>query len=535
MSPHQSLNLKQPVDRRTLLKRGAAGAGALLTPSILAPSAALAQTHKHRAATVWPRAKLPARAAEVIDSSEFFSEKLLATYGAEVNGLGLRATGSRTQETYIQLLAKRLERAGLTDVHREAVPLKQWLARSWSITANGTRFPHTYYAPYTHPTPASGITAEMVYVPVGELLGGSASDLQDALAARGVKGKIGVFQVPYTKVPYGTWEALSYPNAWYVPSGQSPASMYVRPWFNQIGGILTAFSDAGAVGTIGIWPDLPGAWARQYSPYDAVLRPLPGLWIDKVGGAKLRPLAQDGAKATIKLHATEQHVTTHNLIGFIPGSSSEITVLNTHTDGTNGMEENAQISILAAAQYLARLPRKALPRTIMVMLSTGHFAGGIGITTYVDRHQHDIIPRISSVLTLEHIGCLEWLPSASGAIRPTGRTEFGAYFTPNSKGMVDASETAVRRDHINSTVARPFVPSTGTKESMFWPGEGTYWWLDGGVLDTNFITGPYGLITAGLDTTGMVDYSLMRRKAMTAVRTTLELAATSKAEFNASA
>jgi hypothetical protein len=526
-APHRAT----PIDRRTLLKQAAAGS--LLTPAILAPSA-LASGRRKPPTLAWPRAKLPTGAATEIESSEFFSTELLAAYGAEVNGLGLRATGSRTHEAYIRVMANRLRRAGLQDVHLEAAPLHQWLAQSWSITADGTTFPDTYYVPYSHPTPPSGITAEMVYLPIGELLKGSVSvsELKDALEVVGVRGKIGVFEVPYTEVPYATWEALSYSGAWYDPSPQNPLATYARPWFNQIGTILTALIDAGAAGLIGIWPDLPGAWARQYTPYDAVLRPIPGLWIDSIGGAKLRPLAEAGAKVTIKLRAAERQIKTHNLIGFIPGSSSEITALNTHTDGTNGMEENAQLAILAAVQYLARVPRKALPRTIMVMLSTGHFASGIGITTYVNEHQHDVVPRISSVLTLEHLGCVEWLPTAAGPLRPTGRTEFGAYFTPDAKGMINALETAVRRDEINSTVARPFVPSAGTKENTFWPGEGSYWWLDG-VLDSNFISGPYGLITAGLDTTGMVDYALLRRKAMTAVKTTMQLAGTSAGELAA--
>lgn len=44
----------------------------------------------------------------------------------------------------------------------------------------------------------------------------------------------------------------------------------------------------------------------------------------------------------------------------------------------------------------------------------------------------------------------------------------------------------------------------------------------------------YGLITADLDITGMVDYKLMRRHSMTAVRTILQLASTSTSELKAS-
>ena len=116
--------------------------------------------------------------------------------------------------------------------------------------------------------------------------------------------------------------------------------------------------------------------------------------------------------------------------------------------------------------------------------------------------------------------------------RHTGQHELGAFFTPNAPGLVDASITHERRVKEPCTVARPFVTSPADAEQpQGWPGEGTYFWWYGSIPTSNYITGPYGLITADLDTTGMVDYELMRNIAMTTVRTTLQLASTSKRDL----
>ena len=470
-------------------------------------------------------------AAEVIESSQFFSTQQLTAYGAELNRLGFRATGGRNHETHVRALVSRLRQAGLQDVHLEGVPLRQWLAKSWSIRANGHTFPHTFYAPYSKRTGPAGLTAGMVYVPFEKH-----ANFQDAIAGLDLKGKIAVFEVPYTTLPLSAFRAIAYQDGWYTAANdhRDLNGIYRRPWFNAIEDALKLLAQAGAAGTIGIWPDLPGSWARQYTPYDAVFRPIPSLWIDRNGGAQLVQLAGNGAKATIKLEAGISTVQTHNVVGLIPGRSKELTVLHTHTDGTNGMEENGQVAILAAAQYLARLPRRARERTIMVMLSTGHFAGGVGIKGFLGRHRHDLVPRMTSILTLEHLGCIEWLPGPTGrSARPTAPSS-AATSCRRARGLVTALEAATRRDRITTGVLKPFVSEPAGQRTA-WPGEGSYWWLDGPVRDGNFITGPYGLITADLNTDGMVDYALMRRKAMTAVKTTLQLAATSTSELRASA
>jgi hypothetical protein len=59
------------------------------------------------------------------------------------------------------------------------------------------------------------------------------------------------------------------------------------------------------------------------------------------------------------------------------------------------------------------------------VLATGHFAGAYvpAIRGVVEKHP-DLIKRAVGALSVEHLGCREWLDNASTQYRPTGRNEF---------------------------------------------------------------------------------------------------------------
>lgn len=219
--------------------------------------------------------------------------------------------------------------------------------------------------------------------------------------------------------------------------------------------MLDVLQAAGAAGVVMIADTSAAEATRLYAPYDGRPRRAPGLFVDRATGAKLVTLAKRGATLRLPLDASVERVQTRNLIGIIPGATDELTVVNSHTDGTNGIEDNGPNAIVAIAQYLYRLPRAALPRTIMIMLSSGHFAGGLGIEDFLARHAHDgLVARIACVVTIEHLGAQEWLPNARGALAPTGRAEPAALFMPPVPALVDAADALVRRARVRDAAAQ---------------------------------------------------------------------------------
>jgi hypothetical protein len=65
-----------------------------------------------------------------------------------------------------------------------------------------------------------------------------------------------------------------------------------------------------------------------YIPYDGVARAIPGVWISGSEGARLRAFCRGGdARATLVTRATYRHITSHNVIGELPGADGESVII----------------------------------------------------------------------------------------------------------------------------------------------------------------------------------------------------------------
>jgi hypothetical protein len=491
----------QDMTRRRLLElAGTAAAGTVLLPSV----DALAR----------------------VGSSRFMSARQLLAWQSELDKMGLRATGSAVQERYVDTLRDRLGRAGVRQLHFESVPHKRWLADSWSLNVTsgpGTgKVPTASYLPYSGGTPAGGITAPLVHV--------------DGTPAPGsLAGKIALYELPTDTLTFGAFAAIAYKA--YDPHGQlKPDVPYQRSWvsISPLIAMLDALVASGAAGVVVVL-DLPADAAHgAYYPYDGNIRAVPGVYVDRANGAKLRQVAAAGGSVKLELRSETKQVKTRNLIGVIPGASDELMILHSHTDGTNAIEDNGPNAIVAMSQYLARLPRRSLPRTILVLLTTGHFAGGAGVEAFVERHKKGTLKHVAAALTLEHLGALEWLPKADGSgSKLTGQFEVGTIFTPETTPLVNASYDALKRAKAApSSVLRPFIAAPGSPDGSGWPAEGTQLWTMGAVPTANFITGPTYLLNWGIPTMDKFDVALMRRQAIAFTEALLALSRVPKPKLH---
>jgi PA domain len=279
--------------------------------------------------------------------------------------LGPKYTGNQAHTTFVEFLASHLKEFGL-EVAREHYTLPRWEARRWEILVTPAsekifNAPVTSYFPYSGQTPAAGVTGELVYA------GHAPSFNLD-----GLHGKLALvdFSTNARKFfeTYQSWGI--YPTGARFPSEYKPA----RGGVND----LTQFQKAGALGVILAWTDVSEANATdQYTPFSRPPQGIPGLYVGRETGAKLKGLAGSGAKATVVLEADiHSDSPTDTLIATLPGTTSdEVIIINTHTDGPNATEENGGIGILALAKYFAKLPKSKRKRTLVFPLTTGHFAG----------------------------------------------------------------------------------------------------------------------------------------------------------------
>jgi hypothetical protein len=507
--------------RRDLL-RGAVAATALGAVG-WSSGAAVAAT-----APLGSRAGLGSAGAERVNPRHFAPAAQLRERQEALDGIGLRATGTPVHHRYVDDLARRLERVGAGGVTTEGVPLRRWQPTTWGLNVlEGEQAGPVHvaaYVPYSGRTPADGVTASLALVAPGPV------DLPLA-------GKVAMFDVAPTPLAYAALDLNDYGTPEH-PDGYNPAALYDRPWLSalQMPHRMQALRAAGAVAAIGVL-DLPAEAADgSYFPYDGVIRDLPTLYVDRDVGAELRKVAIAGGKVRLTLDAEIEQVTTPNVYGFIPGRSDELVILHSHHDGTNGLEDNGPEAILAMSQYLTGLPPDSIPRTILVLLSTGHFAGGwntLGANAFIERHRDGLVARTAAAVTVEHLGALEWLARPDGGFALTGRPEEGGFFASPFDAVIDPARAALRAARfIPDRVMRPFSPNERSPDLRAWPGDGEGFWAIAGLPAANFITGPNYLLNSGISTTDKTDFAAARRQAIAFTELVLTLGRTPLEELH---
>src|SRR5262249_26824267 len=188
-----------------------------------------------------------------------------------------------------------------------------------------------------------------------------------------VRDKIVFADFPLAPTPYGEWWK---PWGFYTRDTQYPVGSISATWAIRVpavGDLKTAGVRGVVFGHTNVSDDHA---ALLCAPFGRAFQDVPALWVGRAAGARLRQLAQGGAEATLTLEADiVSDAPTETLIAMLPGvSSDEVIIVNSHTDGPNATEENGGIGILALARYFSRMPKSARPRTLVFVLTTGHFA-----------------------------------------------------------------------------------------------------------------------------------------------------------------
>jgi hypothetical protein len=214
---------------------------------------------------------------------------------------------------------------------------------------------------------------------------------------------------------------------------------------------------AGAAGLIVTLDASPDCAAGTYGPYGAAITGLPGLLVDRDTGVRLRA-AQALPTARLTLTASTTKTKTPQLVGILAGdgSTDEVMILNTHTDGMNAFEENGGVGLVHLARYFAGLPKgRRLKRSLVFSAVSGHFAGPALPQTrgFIDRHP-DLVKRAAASLTIEHLGASEWLDNARGYY-PTGRPELYIVWHSMTPIALSVVESMIANDLRHSIALRP--------------------------------------------------------------------------------
>lgn len=204
--------------------------------------------------------------------------------------------------------------------------------------------------------------------------------------------------------------AIFYATATYVHDPDmtlTPATDYKRASTSfltpQEEGSLTLAKSAGAVGAIISYEASAENAAGQYTPFltsPGGSQGLPALYVDRATGSMIKARTATGASARLEL-VVEKHAadSSDDIIATLPGATDEGMIVNTHTDGASASEENGGIAVIAMARYFASLPLQCRQRTMVFVLTPGHFNNGIGGDTqrFIDKHPEIIAKAVASV------------------------------------------------------------------------------------------------------------------------------------------
>jgi hypothetical protein len=394
------------------------------------------------------------------------SSAQLQTWVQEIDTFdgGYRPTGSPAHEGYIARLASDLTAVGVSEVHTEPYAFTKWTPSTWSLSLLTGPSPGPValsgYVPYSGVTVASGVTSGVVYVPASTIaidptaLSKALQDpttwnqnlqtqLQGALASLGLAGKIALFDVPRIAVALTTLTGP--PVLVNDPAHTLPANATVtRTDLSAmliVPAMLSALAAEGALGGVGILDDPTEAARGEYAPFFGVVSPnLPSVYVDRATGATLKSALSTAGpllSANLVLQATLMSATSENLVGVIPGDSTQELILGSHTDGTNSMEDNGPAAILALASCM---PAKR-PRSVRIVLSGGHFVGSKGLQSYVAAHTADLTASSLAVIEIEHLGAREWTEVSPGVMGLTGQPEVQVVTTWPNAPLVAAGKT----------------------------------------------------------------------------------------------
>ncbi len=352
----------------------------------------------------------------------------------KMNSFGTRLTGSRGHTDFINYLKAEIEKMDIP-VFSDPFYFTRWEEKRSSVEIidgdDTVEIPVSSAYPYSGETTADGITEELVFV-------NSIKDVPKTV------GKIAVFNINninFLPSEIAFDKRTSYPED--VVLEKKYEGPVITSFVQCFYGMVSKLTKAKAV--ILIWKGLHDDCVKgQYLSFIMGYQNIPMLWVNETDGKIIIKAAKEHKKAKFVLEAeTEEHAFTESFYCIIKGKNQkENVIVNTHTDGTNCVEENGPIALL---QLMKNMKDQELERTHIFVFTTGHFrlphfedirTGSFqSASRWLAMHRElwdgkgDHFKCVAN-LTLEHLGCKEWR-DIDGEYKYTGKPEVELVYTGN--------------------------------------------------------------------------------------------------------
>lgn len=394
---------------------------------------------------------------------------------------GVRRPGYPADRWVEQFAVERFRAFGLERVRLEPVSLPCWEPHSCSLHVEGAGAALDLPCfPLPHTASTQGLELELAAFDPAR---------PDRVAGRAALDEVRLLRTAPAS-PLGLARARGLPRAERVidPRDSFEGAEQVLPFGPRFQAVMEPALAAGAAAYIGALRGYPGDSYQYYVPYDAVARPIPGVWIRGSDGARLHALlAQGSVRVRLRVDAQRRAITSHNVVGELPGASPEWVVIGSHHDGpwSSAVEDGSGVAlVLAQAAYWSRVPRAERPHRLVFLLNAGHMAGGAGCAAFLRDHA-DELDRIVLSLHLEHAA--REFAERDGALAATGEPEPRWFFTSCVPRLERAVASLLREEKLDRSLILPpdvFGPHPTTDGGLFHPA---------GVPLVDYLTAPFYL------------------------------------------
>ncbi len=352
----------------------------------------------------------------------------------KMNSFGTRLTGSKGHTDFINYLKDEITKMDIP-IYTDTFHFKRWeeIYSSIDIIDGGevVNIPVSSAYPYSGQTTADGITEELVFV----------NKITDVAKT---KGKIAVFNISninFLPSEIAFDKRTSFPED--VVLEEKYEGPVITSFVQCFYGMVSKLTRAKAV--ILIWKGLHDDMIKgQYLSFIMGYQNIPMLWVNASNGEKVINAAKKHQKAKLVIEAEiEENAYTESFYAIIKGKSQkENVIINTHTDGTNCVEENGPIAML---ELMRKLKDKELARDHIFLFTTGHFrlphfkdirTGSFqSASRWLAMHRElwdgkKNHSKCVANLTVEHLGCKEWR-NIDGEYKYTGKPEVELVYTGN--------------------------------------------------------------------------------------------------------
>ena len=228
---------------------------------------------------------------------------------ATIVAQGIRRPGYPADRWVEEWAAARLSEFGIAEVQLESVELPYWEPRRAELRLGDESF--------------TGF-------PLPHAAGG---DVEGELVREGgvLAGRIAVAEVELLRMPQSGFRLLA--TATHDPDGDFDTLEQVLPFGARFREVMDPAIAAGAAGFVGLLTGFPWETRDYYVPYDAIARPIPGLWLSAADGRRVLARLQAGApRGRLTIDVRREPVTSHNVVGVLPGRSDEWVIIASHHD-----------------------------------------------------------------------------------------------------------------------------------------------------------------------------------------------------------